>query len=239
MTSTYVNPSSIALAERYAREHFGLSLPLTSEDLKSAFRRRAKELHTDTSGDERTKFQFIAMKDAYDFLVKLDGMEFVYGEKGSNSGNVSVATIDGTPLYELGLGLGPMRNGRDCERCNHRGYTEEQDSYGFLHFDSYCYNCDSSGRVLTRETCRACKGTGKFKQERSGHVVTCRVCSGVGKHPRNMTYSACPECEGKGRKEQEKKTRFAKCYECSGTGEIELFSPLLPKGRLINKVTRR
>lgn len=78
---TPINASTVAIAERYAREYFDLSLPLKADELKSAFRAAAKRLHTDTSGDERTKNKFIEMKSAYDFLVKLDGMDFVYGER--------------------------------------------------------------------------------------------------------------------------------------------------------------
>lgn len=233
MTST-MNASSIAIAERYAREYFGLSLPITSDELKSAFRRMAKELHTDTSGDQKTKDKFIAMKDAYDFLVKLDGMKFVYGEKSTDGQTIRFVTTDGTQLYELGLGLGHMKNGLDCERCQHKGYTEEEDFSSY--FDNWCRQCNSTGRVRTRESCRPCKGTGKFTQERSGRVVDCRVCLGTGKHKFNMSYSSCPDCNGRGMKEPPKKTRYVKCYECNGTGEIEIHNPVIAKGRIINKV---
>jgi molecular chaperone DnaJ len=234
MTST-ANASSIAIAERYAREYFGLSLPLTSDELKSAFRRMAKELHTDTSGDQKTKDKFIAMKYAYDFLVRLDGMKFVYGDRAKEGETVSLATTDGTQLYELGLGLGHLKNGRDCERCQHKGYTEEEDFSSY--FNDLCRNCNSTGRVRTSGRCNPCGGTGKFKQLRSQRVVTCRVCMGSGGN--QNTYQTCTVCNGSGRKKQPKKVRYAKCYECNGTGEIELFSPLFPKGRMINKVKIR
>ncbi len=232
-----MNASSVAIAERYAREYFGLSLPLTSDELKSAFRKMAKELHTDTSGDHGTKDKFIAMKNAYDFLVKLEGMKFVYGDKVKEGETARLETTDGTPLWELGLGLGPMKNGRDCDRCQHKGYTEEDDFSSY--FNNWCWNCNSTGRVRGRENCRPCSGTGKFTERNSRRVVTCRACNGSGKHPHNLTYTACSDCGGRGRKEPPKKVRYSKCYECDGTGEIEMFSPLFPKGRMINKVTAR
>lgn len=238
MTST-TNSSSVAIAERYAREYFDLSLPLTSDELKSAFRRRAKELHTDTSGDQNSKDKFIAMKDAYDLLVKLEGMKFVYGDRAKEGKTVSLATTDGTPLYDLGLGLGPLKNGRDCERCQHKGYTEEQDFSSC--FDDYCWQCNGTGRSRTFRTpgrCNPCGGTGKFTQHRSGRVVTCRVCMGSGGNQNQ--YQTCSACNGRGKKEEQpKKVRYVKCYECSGAGEIELFSPLFPKGRMINKIILR
>lgn len=226
---TPINVSSVAIAERYAHEHFELTLPITSDELKSAFRRKAKELHTDTSGDQSTKDKFIAMKDAYDFLVKLEGMKFVYGEKAEGNTNVRLVTTDGTPLYELGLGLGPMKNGRDCNRCQHKGYTEDRWP------GRNCWVCDFTGRVLAKEPCGPCRGTGKFKEHRSGRIVPCRVCHGRGE---KLGYKLCPQCNGT-HFFGEGTVRYIKCYECKGTGEIELFSPLFPKGRMINKQTVR
>ena len=235
MMST-VNQSSVALAERYAREHFNLSLPFTSDELKTAFRRKAKELHTDTSGDESTKEKFIAMKNAYDFLVKLEGMEFVYGTRGQSNGSVRFETSDGTPLYELGLGLGPMRNGRDCERCDHKGYTEVNDHFSYLD-NEYCWKCDTRGCVLSSAVCHPCRGTGKFQQLRGRIVVTCRVCDGSG--IKSNVYQICPDCHGSKRINKPQRKRFVKCYECKGTGEIELFNSVLPKGRMVdNKKVR-
>lgn len=220
MTST--NVSSVALAEKYAREHFGLTLPFTVEELKSAFRSAAKKLHTDTSGDENTKRDFIAMKAAYDFLVKLEGMEYVYGERSAEGGQL-VAT-DGTPLYELGLGLGPRKNGRDCERCQHKGFTEEPD------FRNTCWECDPYGRVIADVPCTPCGGTGWFTQRRGGQRVICRVCRGRGEKFATIT---CPKCNGT-KSVGKKRVRYSRCYECKGTGEIELFSPLILKGTIIN-----
>lgn len=222
---TPINASTVAIAERYAKEHFDLSLPLKADELKSAFRAAAKRLHTDTSGDERTKNKFIEMKSAYDFLVKLDGMDFVYGERAMEGGRLE--TTDGTPLYELGLGLGPMRNGRDCERCQHKGYTEGES------FENYCFDCSPRGLVLDGRPCGPCKGTGHFTQ-RNGRVVQCRVCHGRGER---FGWHTCPKCNGT-KHVGKNKVRYVKCYECNGTGEIELFSPLLPKGRIINVVRR-
>lgn len=231
MMST-ANASSIAIAERYAREHFGLSLPITSDELKSAFRRMAKELHTDTSGNTETKDKFIAMKSAYDFLVKLEGMVFVYGGKSEgNSTTIRLVTTDGTPLYELGLGLGPTKNGRDCDRCLHKGYTEERNFLG----QRACHDCDWNGYVLANVPCKPCHGSGKFTQARSGRVVPCRACLGRGE---KFGRTLCPQCQGR-KYIGESKIYYSKCYECGGTGEIELFSPLFPKGRMINKVVAR
>lgn len=230
---TSINPSVVALAEKYAREQFGMSLPLTMEVLKTAFRTRAKELHTDTSGDQRTKDLFIEMRRAYDFLVKLQDSNFVFGKaEAGGPTRGAMETVDGTPLYELGLGLGHMKNGKDCERCQHKGYTEEEDFPDHFGLWDYCYKCNPRGQIRTTGVCRPCNGTGKFTQERTKRVVECRVCTGTGKNSRHFSYKTCPDCKGTKRLTKRNKTRYVKCYECNGTGEIELFNTALPKGRV-------
>lgn len=222
MTST--NVSSVVLAEKYAREHFDLTLPMTAQELKNAFRKASKELHPDKGGDPR---KFDAMKCAYDFLVTLKGMEYVYGERSSEG--VQLATADGTPLYELGLGLGPTKNGRDCERCQHKGFTEEK-RYDWGHYD-VCTKCDEFGNIVVPTACRPCGGTGKFTQERSQKTVDCRVCGGSGKG--RPQHKSCPDCEGV-KRSTKRSTYYSKCYKCNGTGEIELFNALMPKMRIMN-----
>jgi len=152
-------------------------------------------------------------------------MEYVYGERSSQG--VQFVTTDGTPLYELGLGLGPLKNGRDCERCQHKGFTEEKSLFG----SRLCTNCDWDGQTYGDVTCRSCNGTGQFKQTRSERVVECRACLGRGVR---RGRRPCPICQGKTFVGGSEKITYTKCYECKGTGEIELFNAAFPKMRIVN-----
>lgn len=200
------------LAERV----FSLKLPFTREELKTAFKREAKKLHTDISGGD-TKEDFIRMKEAYDVILSFD--EFFRADFSSN-----LITIEGIPLSQLGLGLGPMKNGRDCERCARKGYEEKRVP---IYESVPCVMCYERG-----VPCRPCQGTGKFTQARSKKVVTCRVCDGT-KYV--MRKAHCYFCGGTSYRQiptERFRTVYHKCFECGGSGEIELFNPVLPKGRL-------
>ncbi len=200
---------------------FSLQFPFSASDLKAAFRREAKRLHTDVSGDENTKEAFIQMKNAYDILTDYTS---------ENGGELKIReTTDGTSVSELGLGLGPLKNGRDCPRCDHKGYTERRGTRF-----SVCTACDDNGDIAAVLTCNACHGTKRFTQ-RTGRVVDCRKCNGTGKftHPRKKWL--CLKCGGSKtiyHYNEGDVLYFVKCNECKGTGEIELFNPVLPKGLL-------
>ncbi len=212
------------VAESVIREIFRLQPPISLDDLKGAFRRRAKELHTDTSGGD-TKEQFITMKEAYDLLM---GLQDVPGIFSDNGGSRKTITVDGISLHELGLGLGPNINGQNCPTCDHKGYTEERGRSFRV-----CDQCDASGRVKTTSPCRYCKGTGKFTQRRSGRTVDCRACDGSGRFVHTNHYQYCPRCLGtKTIYTTTEGVFYKRCWECEGSGELPMWNPVLPKGRL-------
>jgi len=159
---------------KLAKKFFGLSLPTTVDKLKSAFRNQCKILHTDTSGKD-TKTAFIEMKKAYDQLVHATDLVSANGDHA-----LEKKTVDGTPLSELGLGLGPTKNGKDCPSCQHKGYVRR-----FGRSWKVCEICDEIGSVPKEFTCRSCKGTGRFIQRNSRKEVGCLTCKGTGKlkHP--------------------------------------------------------
>jgi len=211
----------VFLAERV----FSLQPPFSRDELKTAFRREAKKLHTDTSGKD-TKEDFIKMKEAYDVILSFDDF-FI---NGASPAGVLVTT-DGTPLSELGLGLGPMKNGADCPRCTHKGY--EEDRIPGSYSSHRCTDC-IYGFVEVEIPCKPCGGTGKFTQRRSGRIVTCRVCHGTKSVLREQI---CPKCRGTqwfSVKVGGERVIYYRCFKCGGSGEIELFNPVLPKGRLFS-----
>lgn len=82
---------------------FVLTFPCTEETLKSAFRVAAKKMHPDIGGDPK---QFVQLLADYHRLL-------------SNPATFSEVsqlhrTTDGSLLCNLGLGLGPMQNGKPC-----------------------------------------------------------------------------------------------------------------------------
>lgn len=216
-TTKFQDP--VVLAQKY----FNLTLPTTLDDLKSAFRTMAKRLHTDVSGAD-TKIAFGEMKDAYDYLVSLNGSSGVFSEGSSCR---ELVTVDGTPLSELGFGLESTVNGADCPNCQRKGYTT---TFGLGY--RVCMECDEHGEMPRSFMCKSCKGTKLFKQ-RLGRVVACRTCAGTGifKHP--YLTQLCQFCGGtKTRLTETEQANYHRCWECRGKGEIPMWNPVLPKGRL-------
>lgn len=158
----------------------GLILPCTADQLKQAFWTASHRLHPDKSGDAGL---FVEMKALYDVLRR-DPDTFVH-----QTTDAIPVTITGEPLSELGLGLGPLVNGKDCPGCDHNGFTSYRD-----HAE-----------------------------------ITCPVCRGRGYTPK---VRVCWPCLGSGVLRKKPTVRYAVCSECKGTGEIQIWNPLLPKGRL-------
>jgi DnaJ family protein A protein 2 len=215
-----------------ARSHFGVELPTSSVELKKAYRRACIRLHPDVGGDE---IEFKEMQKAYDRITDMGSIYAVFSEEKEYATDEQ-KTANGVLLKDLGLGLGPNVNGKDCPTCGHKGYIENNDPP-----DHYpCTRCYGTGLVYRHHpVCRACKGTGKFKQARSGRVVECRVCKGSGVwNPRNEAstkrgWYVCEACCGAGfAREKHRKAYYSVCYTCSGTGEIPCWNPVLLKGAL-------
>ncbi len=149
----------------------GLGLSFTSNELKSAYRCRARETHPDTGGSRE---EFITVQAAWEAL------------KGQCCLSVKGQTCvsDGTPLAELGLGLGPTVNAVDCCTCKGVGYLSHTDS-----------------GERNAHPCVACF-LGRFRQ-RSGKTVDCRECHGKGYIPAakvdsTTTHTRCWGCAGVG-----------------------------------------
>lgn len=212
----YSNAEASVLANHF----FQMQLPTTPDEFKHFFRKACKRLHTDVSGKD-THDDFIRMKSFYENLCLQNPDWLFAGSRQSKT----LKTNQGIPLSELGLGLEPNKNGRDCEGCNHKGYTEHQ-----LSGWKSCPDCLMG--YSYNQTCSNCRGTGKFGIKGKG-LVTCSVCKGEGK---NVSYfpQICRRCKGVGGQVIAKpEIEYLMCCTCKGTGEIEIHNPVIPKGRLI------
>lgn len=220
--------------------HFGLSAPVAFEDIKKKYRKESKRLHPDSSSPDSSEDAFKALSGAFDGLKHLyqigsrlfdaEPMSDDAAEGEPQPPKMPRETVNGTPLSELGLGLGPTTNGKECTECDSLGYKVVHE-HGF----GKCAKCEGHGYQPREFRCRACDGSGRFVQRRSLREVDCRVCQGTGifKHP--FYTESCSACFGVGRGKTEKVVSIyiLKCYTCKGTGETEVWNPVLPKGRLV------
>ncbi len=200
-----------------------VEVPTTPNALKSVYRRRAFEEHPDRSKHPRASERFQEVQKAF---ALLDGdAEVVVGAPAESK------LDDGTPLGELGLGLGPTTNGKPCPSCHGKGYR-------VAHAYVACPDCRFVSYGLGQAfRCRRCNGTGRFKKN-GRDVGECFDCSGVGwrkVHP----FATCPTCHGLGRTTSEKVLSYYRCDGCKGTGEIVVLNPVLPKGLFTRRGERR
>lgn len=219
-----------------AKHFFNVDLPVLSSLLKQRFREASRRLHPDVGGDEE---QFKRMKAAYEGILK-SGLTV-------ESQDQTERLVDGTPLSQLGLGLGPNTNGRDCEDCGAKGYRKHQD----MKF----VNCKTCLGVGVLQPCRACSTTGRFTL-RNGNKVSCRRCNAkgfiirsdlrrpfMGWTPWDIQFtglSICPHCLGSGTAgEQTGKVLYYRCGGCNGTGEIKIYNPVILKGAMTQAQRKR
>lgn len=224
-----MHTTDVSKVAKFAQEVFCLELPLGLEELKKAYRKASKKLHPDVEGGDEEAFK--AMRSAYDFIAGLYGnMPGIFRQKSEESGSsFTTVTKEGIPLSELGLGLGPTTNGRDCDICGHNGYTTHHGKHYVV-----CQACNEQGMVPKKFCCRACNGSGKFTQQRTQRVVNCRKCNGTGIFTHPFSSNPCPVCFGTKTlwSEDTRRVFYNRCWKCEGTGEIKIFNPMLPKGAL-------
>jgi len=215
---------------------FGVNAPVAFTDVKKLYRRKSKQLHPDVEGGCEESFKalsgaFDALKELYQIGSRLfDANPAQDAASGTSAAAVMPReTADGTPLSELGLGLGPTTNGKECAECDSCGYKVTKE-----HGTALCNGCEGSGIVPKHFICRSCSGTGRFTQRRSRREVDCLTCQGTGrfKHPELTDW--CRKCAGTGRGESDVVVRYyvIKCHACKGAGETEVWNPVIPKGRL-------
>lgn len=203
-----------------------LVLPTTTAAVKTAFRRRALEVHPDKSKAANAQEAFIVLQEALKAL--LEDAEVVT--------TVEAAAIcdDGTSLSELGKGLGPLTNGRPCVECHGAGFKQYRmgtvscSDCGPM-FSSYWYGLRPSGWSWQ---CPRCKGSGKFVRN-SKELGECFRCHGKGWIRTQENH--CETCHGSGVDPRRGQVYYSRCTECKGTGEIQVLNPVLPKGLLAQR----
>lgn len=218
------------MAKRCYYEVLGVSRGASSEEIKKAFRQKAKELHPDRNKDDnRAEARFKEANEAYDCL-KDDQKKAAYdrfghaafenggmgsggfGPRGAHPGDFGAAFADvfedlfGDMMGRRGPGGGRARaqRGQDL-RYNLRVSLEE--AYAGI---------QTSISVPGSAACGECSGTGA---EGASQPATCPTCAGMGKVRAQQGFftveRTCPTCGGQGQIVKNP------CGACQGAGRIE------------------
>jgi molecular chaperone DnaJ len=215
------------MAKRDFYEILGVPRTASAEELKKAYRSKAKELHPDRNSDNpQAEAQFKEVNEAYDTLKDADkkaaydrfghaAFEGGRGPGGGGAGQGDFASAFSDVFEDLfgdfmggrsGAGGGRSRAQRGSDlRYNLRVSLE--DAYGGI---------QKTINVPASVACEVCRGTGA---EGGAEPVTCPTCSGMGKVRAQQGFftveRTCPTCAGMGQIIKNP------CRACGGAGRIE------------------
>jgi molecular chaperone DnaJ len=216
------------MTQRDYYEILGVPRSASAEDLKSAFRRLARQFHPDVNKAEDAEERFKEVNEAYAILSDPDkraaydrfGHAGVRGAGGMPDFSTDFGNI--ADIFEEFFGVGGFgRTSRRSRRVPRRGpdlqykveLTFEESVFGTekeveITRDEVCSKCQGSGSEpgSTPVRCASCNGSGEVRQVRQTllgsmvQVTTCPTCGGQGETIPNP----CSSCNGRG---VERKTR--------------------------------
>lgn len=218
------------MANKNYYEILGVPKTATADEIKSAYRKLAKQYHPDFHpGDKAAAEKFKEINEAnavlsddakrkqYDFELEHPNMGGGEGNPfGGFSGGMGGFEDILNTMFGGGSPFGSSNFSQDPRRPQ-RGADIEQTVY--LSFLDAIKGCSKEISYIRNEPCLACRGTGA-KDATSFKV--CPSCGGSGKikyqqdtiFGRTIQVGACSECGGTGRKILEK------CPDCKGKGYI-------------------
>jgi len=209
-------------------EILGISKDATKDEIKSAFRKKARTLHPDVNKAPDAEEKFKELGKAYETLMDDNKRATydTYGEDGlKNAGFDTGGPFAGGfgDLNDIfnsffggmgGFGFG----GRPDPNAPIEGDDLRLDIE--IEFEQAVFGMEKEIKFDHLETCPECSGTGAQK---GSSPVVCPTCHGTGQVQQVMRTPlgsisqivTCPDCRGKGKKIANP------CKACSGHGKVE------------------
>ena len=192
------------------------------EQLKTAFRRLARQYHPDVNDSPDAEESFKELNEAYAVLSD-DQRRSAYDRFGHagvrGAGGAPDFNVDFTDFADIfgdlfGFG-GFGRSSRRSRNAPRRGADLQYRVD--LTFEEAVFGVDKELEIVRDEPCHTCKGSGA---EPGTSPVRCASCNGTGevRHTRQtilgsmVQVSTCPTCSGQG------ETISTPCHICSGKG---------------------
>jgi molecular chaperone DnaJ len=206
-------------------ELLGVHRSATADELKRAYRRRARELHPDTNPDPAAAELFKEVARAYEVLsdpeqrARYDRFGDA-GVSGAGAGPGGFGDVFGGgglgDLFDAFFGgASPFGGGRQGPAGPPRG--QDLEVVADLDFEQAVFGATLPVSVRTAVTCPTCTGTGAGQGTKP---VTCSECSGLGTVRRvrqsvlgqMVSTSVCGRCGGLG------EVVVTPCESCGGEG---------------------
>ena len=214
------------MSSRDYYEILGVDKNASKDDVKSAFRTKARQLHPDVNKAPDAEAKFKELGQAYEVLMDDDkrSMYDRYGEDGLKN-----AGYDASGPFDFGFGDlseilssffgGSFSGGRQNPNAPRRGSDLRLDFE--IEFEEAIFGLEKDVEIQHLENCSRCNGS---RVEPGSAPSTCPTCGGSGK-VQHVTQtilghftqvSACPQCQGEGR------IISNPCKECRGEGRKEV-----------------
>lgn len=208
------------MAKRDYYEVLGVKKDATDAEIKSAYRRKAKECHPDLHPDDKqAEERFKELNEANEVLSDPEKRKRYdqFGFDGPNMGAGGGGAYDFSgfggmggfeSIFDTFFGGGATRRGGPVpgDDLQHR-IT--------ITFEEAAFGCEKSVDFFREELCDACSGTGA---KPGTQPQTCPTCKGSGQVRTGggfmVTVRTCPTCGGAGKIVKDK------CQSCGGTGRV-------------------
>lgn len=226
----------MATTKRDYYEVLGISKGASESEIKSAYRKKAKEFHPDLNKDNPdAEAKFKEVQEAYSVLSDSNKKQMYdqYGHAGvgSGAGGSGFGGFSGSgfggggfgfeDIFETifnagsGFGGGFSNYGEDSSTRARRGSDSLMRMS--VDFEEAVYGTEKKFNLDVVEECDECHGKGGFNPE------SCSTCHGSGTITTQqntilgsfMSRTTCPDCGGLGKKYKRK------CSECNGKGRIK------------------
>ncbi len=208
-------------------EILGVDRNATKEEIKKAFRQKARQYHPDVNKAPDAAEKFKEAGKAYETLSDDNKREIYdrYGEDGlSNAGfnpnSFNMGDIDLSDIFSSFFGgFGGFSSG--YEEDPNRPLRGDDLRYDIeLDFLEACFGVEKEIKIRHLEPCIACNSTGMDKDAKD---TVCPVCHGHGRIQQSKqtilgsftSVTTCPNCRGTG------KNPKAYCKVCHGMGAVE------------------
>ena len=192
-------------------EVLGIDKSASADDIKKAYRKKAKEFHPDLHpGDKECEQKFKEVNEAYEVLsdadkrAKYDQYGFAAFDPSSFQSSAEGFGGFADILNDLfGGGFGGFGGGGQSRTGPAKGSTVRASLT--LTLEEAAFGCEKDVNI--------------------SHVESCDVCGGTGCEP-GTTAEVCPECHGSGQVRMQQRTMFGTmststvCPNCRGEGKI-------------------
>lgn len=210
-------------------ETLGVPKTASTEEIKKAYRKQAKEWHPDKhKGEKAAEEKFKAINNAYEILSdsqkRAQYDQFGSTENfGGGQGGFDFSQFGGNggagfggfgDIFESFFGGGGMNFGGQAQQEEQGRDLEMQMT---ITFEEACFGADRDVMLTRLTKCNHCQGSGG---EPGSKIETCDECKGSGQIRKIqntilgqvVTAQTCRTCHGSGKKISER------CKECQGEG---------------------